>query len=96
MGKDAQSGVCDEFGRTFDHENLFVVGAPTTVSGSCCNATLTFVALGLRAATEIGKTLPPRPPGHSGMVSIAGPQPGPAPSGRPAGSRSRYHPSPPA
>ncbi len=60
MGKDAKSGVCDGFGRTLDHENLFVVGAPTTVSGSCCNATLTFVALGLRAATEIGKPFPMR------------------------------------
>jgi quinoprotein glucose dehydrogenase len=58
MGTDANTGVCDGFGRTFDHENLFVVGAPTTVSGSCCNATLTFVALGLRAATEIGKDFP--------------------------------------
>ncbi len=58
MGKDATSGVCDGFGRTFDHENLFVVGAPTTVSGSCCNATLTFVALGLRAASGIGRAFP--------------------------------------
>ena len=62
MGRDARSGVCDGFGRTFDHENLFVVGAPTTVSGSCCNATLTFVALGLRAATEIGKAFPSAAP----------------------------------
>jgi quinoprotein glucose dehydrogenase len=60
MGKDARTGVCDSYGRTFDHENLFVVGAPTTVTGGCCNATLTFVALGLRAATEIGKDFPSR------------------------------------
>ncbi len=58
MGKDASTGVCDGFGRTFDHENLFVVGAPTTVTGGCCNATLTFVALGLRAASELGKEFP--------------------------------------
>jgi choline dehydrogenase-like flavoprotein len=58
MGEDANTGVVNSWGRTFDHENLFVVGAPTTVSPSCCNATLTFVALGLRAATEIGRTLP--------------------------------------
>lgn len=56
MGTGAENGVCDRFGRTFDHENLFVVGAPTAVTGSCCNATLTFVALGLMAAGEIGKT----------------------------------------
>jgi quinoprotein glucose dehydrogenase len=63
MGADAQSGVCDRFGRTFDHENLFVVGAPTAVTGSCCNATLTFVALGLMAGTEIGKPFPRRSSG---------------------------------
>jgi len=61
MGADAKTGVCDGFGRTFDHENLFVVGAPTAVTASCCNATLTFVALGLRAASEIGKPYPERP-----------------------------------
>ena len=60
MGTDANSGVCDRFGRTFDHENLFVVGAPTAVTASCCNATLTFVALGLMAATEVGKAFPTR------------------------------------
>ncbi|OGU13295.1 MAG: hypothetical protein A3K13_08590 [Gemmatimonadetes bacterium RIFCSPLOWO2_12_FULL_68_9] len=58
MGVDARTGVCDRFGRTFDHENLFMVGAPTAVTASCCNATLTFVALGLRAATEIGREFP--------------------------------------
>jgi len=64
MGKDASSGVVDAWGRTFDHENLFVVGAPTTVSPSCCNATLTFVALGLRAAAEIGLAFPPKDTGR--------------------------------
>jgi len=36
------------------------VGAPTSVSGSCANATLTFCALSLRAAREIEKGLPRR------------------------------------
>jgi quinoprotein glucose dehydrogenase len=45
----------DSWGRTHDHENLFVVGAPTCVTGSCANATLTFCALSLRAAQEIAK-----------------------------------------
>ncbi|MBI2535645.1 MAG: hypothetical protein HYW06_01445, partial [Gemmatimonadetes bacterium] len=60
MGTDANTGVCDRLGRTFDHENLFVVGAPTAVTGSCCNATLTFVALGLMAGGEIGNDFPAR------------------------------------
>ena len=58
MGADASSSVVDSWGRTHDHENLFVVGAPTCVSGSCANATLTFCALALRSAHEIEKSLP--------------------------------------
>jgi quinoprotein glucose dehydrogenase len=58
MGRDASSSVVDSWGRTHDHENLFVVGAPTCVSGSCANATLTFCALALRSAHEMEKALP--------------------------------------
>ena len=53
MGTDPATSVCDSFGRTHDHENLFVVGAPTTPTGGCTNGTLTFVALTLRAAHQI-------------------------------------------
>ena len=55
MGDDPVTSVVNSYGRTHDHENLFVVGAPTSVSGGCANATLTFLAVGLRQATEIGK-----------------------------------------
>jgi quinoprotein glucose dehydrogenase len=58
MGKDPATSVCDSFGRTHDHENLFVVGAPTTPTGGCTNGTLTFVALTLRSADEIARTVP--------------------------------------
>jgi len=57
MGSDPGSSVVNSFGRTHDHENLFVVGAPTTPTGGCTNGTLTFVALTLRSAEEIGKSL---------------------------------------
>jgi glucose dehydrogenase len=60
MGDDPSASVVDSWGRAHDHENLFVVGAPTSVSGSCANATLTFCALSLRAAHEIEKGLPRR------------------------------------
>ncbi|MEO8621757.1 MAG: GMC family oxidoreductase [bacterium] len=53
MGSDPQTSVVDGWGRSHDHENLFVVGAPTCVSASCANATLTFCALALRSAHEI-------------------------------------------
>ena len=55
MGNDPASSVVDSWGRTHDHENLFVVGAPTCVSGSCANSTLTFCALALRSAEEIAR-----------------------------------------
>jgi len=55
MGADPATSVCDSFGRTHDHENLFVVGAPTTPTGGCTNGTLTFVALTLRSADEIAR-----------------------------------------
>jgi glucose dehydrogenase len=55
MGNDPASSVTDSWGRTHEHENLFVVGAPTCVSGGCANGTLTFCALALRSAAEIGR-----------------------------------------
>ena len=55
MGDDPATSVVDRWGRTHDHENLFVVGAPTIVSSGCANGTLTFCALSLMAAEEIGK-----------------------------------------
>jgi len=58
MGADPATSVVDSWGRTHDHENLFVVGAPTCVTGSCANATLTFCALSLRSAHEMERTLP--------------------------------------
>ena len=52
-----QPASWDSSGRTHDHENLFVVGAPTMVSGGCANGTLTFSALALRSAGEIARGL---------------------------------------
>ena len=60
MGTDGSASVVDSWGRTHDHENLFVVGAPTAVSGGCANATLTFCALALRSARELERDLPKR------------------------------------
>jgi choline dehydrogenase-like flavoprotein len=62
MGDDPAQSVTDSWGRTHDHENLFVVGAPTSVSGGCANGTLTFCALSLRSAAEIGKAFPGKSP----------------------------------
>ena len=58
MGTDPSTSVCDSFGRTHDHDNLFVVGAPTLPTGGCTNGTLTFVALTLRSAERIAESFP--------------------------------------
>jgi glucose dehydrogenase len=57
MGTDPASSVCDSFGRAWDHENLFIVGSPTTPTGGCINGTLTFVALALRSGDRILEAL---------------------------------------
>ena len=55
MGDDPSTSVVNSHGRAHDHENLFVVGAPTSVTGGCANATLTFLAVALRQAKAIGQ-----------------------------------------
>lgn len=57
MGDDPATSVVDSFGRCHDHENLFVVGAPTMVTGACTNSAPTLAALSLRSVTEIGRDL---------------------------------------
>jgi len=57
MGSDPSQSVCDSFGRTHDHENLWVVGSPTLPTGGCTNGTLTFAALTLRSAENIAAML---------------------------------------
>jgi glucose dehydrogenase len=55
MGSDPATSVVNSYGRTHDHENLFVVGSPTLPTSGCTNGTLTFVAAALRSTAEIGK-----------------------------------------
>jgi quinoprotein glucose dehydrogenase len=55
MGSDPNTSVADAFGRTHDHENLFIAGAPLKVSTSCANGALTIQALSLRTASKIAE-----------------------------------------
>jgi len=57
MGKDSAASGCDSHGRAHDHENLFVVGAPTLPTAGCTNGTLTFAAVTLRAVDAIAEAL---------------------------------------
>ena len=57
MGVDPKESVCDSYGLTHDHPNLYVVGAPTLPTGGCTNATITFAALTLRSGDRLAQTL---------------------------------------
>ncbi|HEX4747948.1 MAG TPA: GMC family oxidoreductase [Bryobacteraceae bacterium] len=57
MGFNRQESVCDSYGLTHDHPNLYVVGAPTLPTGGCTNATITFSALTLRSAERLAQSL---------------------------------------
>ena len=64
--------MCDSYGRTHDHENLFVVGAPTLPTAGCTNGTLTFVALTLRSGHRIAEALPQTQKTGSGAYAHQG------------------------
>ena len=53
MGNDPASSVVDAFGRTHDHENLFVCSTGVMPTAATMNSTLTAVALALRTAEHI-------------------------------------------
>jgi choline dehydrogenase-like flavoprotein len=57
MGADPSRSVTDSWGRSHDHDNLFIAGAPTCVTAGCANGTLTFCALALRSASAIAGEL---------------------------------------
>jgi choline dehydrogenase-like flavoprotein len=53
MGNDPKTSVCDSFGRTHDHENLFICSTGIMPTAATMNSTLTGVALALRTAHHI-------------------------------------------
>lgn len=53
MGADAATSVVDGYGRTHDHENLYVASTGIMPTAATVNSTLTAVALALRSAEHI-------------------------------------------
>lgn len=53
MGSDPTTSVVDQWGRTHDHENLYVAGSSVFATGATANPTLTLAALTLRTAVAI-------------------------------------------
>lgn len=53
MGNDPKTSVVDAFGRTHDHENLFICSTGVMPTAATMNSTLTAIALALRTAEHI-------------------------------------------
>ena len=53
MGNDPKTSVVDSYGRTHDHENLFIVGTGVMPTAATCNSTMTGMALALRTAEHL-------------------------------------------
>jgi len=53
MGNDAASSVVDGFGRSHDHENLFITSTGVLPTAGTCNSTLTGLAVALRTAAHV-------------------------------------------
>lgn len=53
MGNDPRTSVVDSYGRTHDHENLFIVGTGIMPTAATCNSTMTGLALALRTAEHL-------------------------------------------
>lgn len=55
MGVDPKASVVDTFGRSHDHENLFIVDASVLPTSAAVNPALTIAALALRAGRHIAE-----------------------------------------
>jgi choline dehydrogenase-like flavoprotein len=53
MGRDARTSVLNEFSRTHDIDNLYVLDASSFVSSACQNPTLTIMALAVRGCDHL-------------------------------------------
>ena len=57
MGKDAKDSVVDQWGRSHDHHNLYIIGSSVFATAATANPTLTLAALTLRTARAIHRQL---------------------------------------
>lgn len=57
MGSDPKESVVDSWGRTHDHQNLYIVGSSVFATAATANPTLTLAALTLRTARAIHRQL---------------------------------------
>lgn len=53
MGKDPKECVVDQFGRAWDHENLYMASTGLLPTSSTCNSTVNALAVAMRTAAHI-------------------------------------------
>lgn len=53
MGKDPATSVCDQWGRPYEHENLFLMGTGLLPTSGTCNSTENGIAVALRTVQYI-------------------------------------------
>jgi choline dehydrogenase-like flavoprotein len=58
MGTDPAESVCDGYGRSHDHANLFLTGSGLFPTVDAANPTLTIAAVALRTADHILRSRP--------------------------------------
>ncbi len=69
MGTDPKVSVCDGWGRTYDHENLFLAGTGLLPTSSTCNSTLNGIAVALRTGAHLLSEQPGRPTAASDALA---------------------------
>jgi choline dehydrogenase-like flavoprotein len=58
MGTDRSNSAVDDMQRSWDHDNLYLVGCGSFPTVATANPTLTMAALALRTADHIVKNFP--------------------------------------
>ncbi|MES2415756.1 MAG: GMC family oxidoreductase [Pseudomonadota bacterium] len=53
MGSDRARSVCDQYGRAWDHENLYFASTGVLPTSSTCNSTLNGIAVALRTGAHL-------------------------------------------
>lgn len=53
LGADRKLSVCDQYGRAWDHENLFFASTGVLPTSATCNSTLNGIAVALRTGAYL-------------------------------------------
>lgn len=76
MGSDRKVSICDQYGRAWDHENLYFASTGVLPTSSTCNSTLNGIAMALRTGAYLlsqngGPAMLPRSNTQTGWKPLA-------------------------